>query len=63
MAEIFYIYAGRQRFTLVFPPFMLFPVAWLRLVALSLFFLPLVHAHQDILCKFSSLELSPANFV
>ncbi|KAI0253982.1 hypothetical protein BJV78DRAFT_1187714 [Lactifluus subvellereus] len=38
---------------------MFFPVAWLRLVILSLFILPLVHAHQDFLFTSSVSYCAP----
>ena len=40
--------------TPTFTPFMFFSVAWLRLITFSLFALPLVRSHEDVICKFSS---------
>lgn len=37
---------------------MFFSVARLRLVAISFFALPLVHAHEDVICVFSSRLIS-----
>jgi hypothetical protein len=54
MPEIF-LYRRRQ--TQIQPPilpFMLFSVAWLRLITLSLLTLPFVSSHEDVICKFGS---------
>jgi len=40
--------------TLAFLTFMFLSVARLRLIALSLFTLPLVRSHENVLCEFCS---------
>jgi hypothetical protein len=61
MPQIF-LYLRRQiRLNPIFTPFM-FSVARLRLIAVSLFALPLVRSHEDVLCMFFSSfndEFSP----